>query len=253
MFNRPYIKELAKQRMSGRMGDAIVICLLGLILGKMGTGIPDITFRFNQSEFSSHIWEKFFPFFFILFLGGIAFTILVGNVVYTGLRGWFMRYWRGENPQIGEVFIGFRRYSAFVGTDLLRDVYLFLWTLLLIIPGIVMGFAYSMSDYILYENPNLPASRVLEMSKRMTDGHKADLFVFYLSYIGWFLLSGITCGIVGIVYVNPYMYTAHAGIYEALKAEALNNGALRWEDFGMMPPPPAPPYPPTNYGMPQQF
>ena len=84
----------------------------------------------------------------------------------------------------------------------------------------------------------------------MTQGHKGDLFIFDLSFFGWMLLSGLTCGILGIVYVNPYMYTAHAGLYDALKDNAIRQGILRWEDFGQLPPPPvAPPVPP--YGYPQ--
>ena len=75
------------------------------------------------------------------------------------------------------------------------------------------------------------------MSKAMTQGHKGDLFIFDLSFFGWMLLSGLTCGILGIVYVNPYMYTAHAGLYDALKDNALRQGFLRWEAFGQLPPP----------------
>lgn len=72
----------------------------------------------------------------------------------------------------------------------------------------------------------------------MTQGHKGDLFIFDLSFFGWMLLSGLTCGILGIVYVNPYMYTAHAGLYDALKDNAIRQGILRWEDFGSCPLPP---------------
>ena len=62
--------------------------------------------------------------------------------------------------------------------------------------------------------------------------------MFDLSFIGWELLSSITCGILGILYVNPYFWTAHAGIYDTLKDAAIRSGKLTWEDFGQLPPPP---------------
>lgn len=109
---------------------------------------------------------------------------------------------------------------------------------LFVIPGIVMTYAYSMTEYILYENPRLSAGEAIRMSKIMTQGYKGELFVFDLSFLLWHLLSGLTLGIVGIVYVNPYLYTAHAGMYEALKNAAIQSGRLRWEDFGQFPPAP---------------
>ena len=231
MFNRPYIKQLAKGRMSGRMGNAIIAGLLALILGGLGSvNAPKWDYKLNTD-----INFDFLLLPFIIFAGltAIVYFILVGNVIHIGARGWFLRYWRGEYPPVGELFSGFRAYSSFVTTGLLRDIYLFLWFLLLIIPGIVMSYAYSMADYIVYEYPHIPAGRVLELSKRMTYGHKADLFVFDLSYFGWMMLSALTFGILGIVYVNPYMFTAHAGIYEQLKSDALTRGIIRPEDFGM--------------------
>ncbi|HBT65338.1 MAG TPA: hypothetical protein DEB10_11845 [Ruminococcaceae bacterium] len=249
MFNRPYIKELAKYRMSGRMGNAIIVALLVTILG--GQASSGFTFRFNQINQNGHnILMTFFPLFAFLGFFAIAYSILVGNVISIGTKGWFLRYWRGENVPVGEMFVGFKHYSAFVTTGLLKGVYIFLWSLLFVIPGIVMGYAYSMTEYILCEYPHLSASQAIDISRRMTYGHKADLFVFDLSYIGWWMLTAMTFGILGIVYVTPYYNTAHAGVYETLKHQALQRGVLRPEDFGMMAPPPAPPY---NQGGYQQY
>jgi uncharacterized membrane protein len=242
LFNRSYIKNLAKQRMSGRMGSAIAVALLSILLSGSVSG--GFQFRFNQDDgYFSEIAIAMLPIMVFLGIFGLAYTILVGNVISIGARGWFLRYWRGENVPVGEMFSGFKHFSAFVTTGLLRGIYVFLWTLLFIIPGIVMSYAYSMTDYIICEYPHLSASQAINLSKRMTYGHKADLFVFDLSYFGWTMLSVITCMVVGIVYVFPYQYTAHAGVYEALKYDALQRGVLRPEDFGMVAPPP-----PPNYG-----
>lgn len=93
-----------------------------------------------------------------------------------------------------------------------------------------------MTEYILYENPRLSAGEAIRISNAMTQGFKGELFVFDLSFILWNLLSAISLGIAGVVYVNPYVYTAHAGMYEMIKDNALRSGRVRWEDFGLMPP-----------------
>ncbi|MBR5524966.1 MAG: DUF975 family protein [Clostridia bacterium] len=173
----------------------------------------------------------------VAILGALALKIFVGNVMTVGGHGWLMRYWRNETPAIGEVFAAFRIYKPSVVTMLVKNIYVFLWSLLFVIPGIIKGFAYSMVPYIIYENPNLTANQAIKMSEKMTDGYKADLFVFNLSFIGWNLLSAITGGLVGVLYVNPYIGVAHAGVYEELKWNAIWTGRLSWEDFGQLPPP----------------
>lgn len=252
MFDRGTIKALAKARLNVGLGSAI---LTGLILTFLGVSVsvesvevrgPSVQLGLGDSRLAQLI--LFFMMVLMIIL--LFYGIFVGNVIRVGCCGWFLRYWRGENLSAGEAFAGFRIYLPCVKTMLLRNVFVFLWSLLLIIPGIVKSLAYSMAEYIIYENPNLPADRALAMSDAMTRGYKGDIFVFELSFLGWQLLSGFTCGILGIVYVNPYYCTAYAGVYEMLKASAIQRGVLTWEDFGQYPPyqaPPAPPSPPYGY------
>ena len=108
----------------------------------------------------------------------------------------------------------------------LKGLFVSLWSLLFIIPGIVMGYAYGMTEFIKMENPNIQPTRAIDISKSMTNGHKGDLFYLDLSFFGWFMLSALTLGILGIVYVNPYYYAAKAFAYEELKAEAIANGKV---------------------------
>ncbi len=207
----------------------------------------DYTPPFSLDELWNTITEAFgsvLPFFagvliivlLIALVIGIFYSIFVGNVMTVGGHGWLLRYWRGETPGVGEVFASFRIYKPAVVTMLVKELYIFLWSLLFIIPGIVKSYAYSMVPYIIYENPNLTADEAITISRKMTDGYKGELFVFYLSYIGWHLLNALTIGLLGILYVNPYMGVAHAGIYEDLKQKAIQNGRLTWEDFGQTPP-----------------
>ena len=121
--------------------------------------------------------------------------------------------------------------AAAVLAMLLRGVYTFLWSLLFLIPGIVKSYAYSMVPYIIYENPNLTAKQAIALSCKLTDGYKWDLFILDLSFIGWNLLSAITGGILGILYVYPYMGVTHATVYEHLKQSALTGGRVTYLDF----------------------
>lgn len=179
------------------------------------------------------------------------FGIFVSNIVTSGVRGWLMRYWRGETPSVGDLFATFRTYRPVLGAMFLRDLYAFLWSLLFIVPGIIKSLAYSMVPYIIYENPNLTASQALKISEKMTDGAKGDLFVLELSFLGWNMLSAITGGIVGIFYSNPYIGVTYAGVYDQLKWNAIQSGRLNWADFGQTAPEPewtAPAAPVDFYG-----
>ena len=179
---------------------------------------------------------------------GVLFQIFVGNIVAVGLGGWLMRYWRGDTPAVGDLFAAFRTYRAALGATALQTVLTFLWSLLFIVPGIVKGLAYSMTPYIIYENPHLSAAQALQVSERMTDGAKGELFVLSLSFIGWNFLSALTGGILGALYVNPYRGVTYAGVYDQLKWNAIQTGRLTWSDFGQMPPEWSTPYtPPMNF------
>ena len=249
MFDRVYVKLTAKNRMRGYMGNAILVSLLAALLGgelavggfrfRVDLDISDLPDRLAAlSEPGSCLAGGVFSA--VIAAAGLLaalYAVFVGYVVQLGARGWYLRYARGEYPSAAELFAPFRAYYlSNAGTMLVVRLYIALWSLLLVIPGIVKGYAYSMTPYILYENPTLSAGQAIRLSSRLTDGSKMALFVFDLSYFGWLLLSGFTAGILGVVYVNPYMSTAHAGIYDALKAEAIRSGRMTWEDFGQAAP-----------------
>ena len=125
-------------------------------------------------------------------------------------------------------------YLRNVATIFCRDLYTVLWTLCLIIPGIVKSYEYKMIPYILAENPRISRKRAFEISKNMMDGEKWNAFVLDLSFIGWNLLSTITFGIVGVLYVNPYVNTTWAEFYKVMRENALETGnATREELIGL--------------------
>lgn len=99
----------------------------------------------------------------------------------------------------------------------LASLFAALWSLLLVIPGIIKQFEYLMVSYILADNPDMPAMDALRKSKQMMKGHKWNAFVLSLSFLGWGILSLLTGGILDIFYVRPYMEATYAELYLALK------------------------------------
>lgn len=134
-----------------------------------------------------------------------------------------------ENPTVGTIFDAFRsgHYVNVVLAMFLKNLFTSLWTLLFVIPGIVKHYEYLMIPYILAENPGMDRKEAFQISKRMMDGQKMETFILDLSFIGWILLSAITCGIVGIFYVNPYREATFAELYAFNKAKAYEEGYIR--------------------------
>lgn len=162
----------------------------------------------------------------------IALVLLVVNPFAVGASRFFL-----ENANSGPV--GFSRvawgftanYGNVVLTQFLRSLFIFLWSLLFIIPGIVRSYGYFAVPFLLAENPQLDHSRALKLSLEMTRGFKGSIFVTHLSFLGWLLLSAITLNIVGIFYVNPYRNATDAEMYRFLRENALRNGIATPEEL----------------------
>lgn len=127
---------------------------------------------------------------------------------------------RGFSINIENLFDGFKRFGEAFVLYLLNTVFIFLWSLLFVIPGIIMSFAYSMSYYILNDNPQMTANEARLKSIEMMRGNKWRLFCLYLSFIGWFILCALTFGIL-TVWVMPYVQTATAHFYLSLLPESV--------------------------------
>lgn len=256
MFDRTGLKLQARDRMRGSLGNAILVALICALL--IGDSSFDMNFNFDQSteqmsaqtDYTESLADMFaHPMFVGIFSGvlllavisGVCYTIFFANILKVGQKGWFMRYSRSEYPSVGQLFASLRIYKPAMATMLLHDVYIFLWSLLFIVPGIVKSYAHRLVPYIIYENPNLSPSEVLRLSEDMMKGYKLEMFLFDWSFFWWNLLSAITAGIVGIVYVQPYINTAEAYVYDAIKHDAVYyRGIVAPEVFGM---PPAPAQP----------
>lgn len=158
---------------------------------------------------------------------GIAVSVFLIPAITIGAMQFSLLAYSGKDPEVSDLFGPFskEKFLHVVGGYWYMSLFIFLWSLLLVIPGIVKSIAYSMAPYILMNEPEVSATEALERSKQMTNGHKWEIFVFYLSFIGWSLLSVITCGIVGIFYAFPYMELSFAGIYDFLRYEEQKSNA----------------------------
>lgn len=154
---------------------------------------------------------------------GVSFlvTILIMNPLSLGYSMSMLRLLDSQNTNCVANTVGYALsdYGKKVGTLLYMNVVIFLWSLLLLIPGIIASFTYAMVPYIISDNPQLGVREAMQLSKRMMEGHRLDLFILYLSFIGWFFLSILTAGI-GFLWLAPYVSAAQASFYLDVKAEA---------------------------------
>lgn len=152
-------------------------------------------------------------------IGSMA-SLLISGPLILGMNLAFIKLIRKEKVEFVELFSGFKNnfIDGFL-LVLLNGLLVALWSLLFIIPGIIKGYSYAMSTFILAENPQLSQSEARKASVEMMNGHKWRLFCLELSFIGWVLLSALTLGIL-LFWVTPYMHAAFAAFYEDLKSKS---------------------------------
>lgn len=163
---------------------------------------------------------------------GVGFLLLMPPLL-VGYSFFSIKVFNREQALSSDFFSkGFSNYSRSLAGVLWMYLFIFLWSLLLIIPGIVKAVSYWMTPYILADCPDVEPTEALKLSMRMTEGYKGEIFVMFLSFIGWMLLSGLTCGLLYLFYVGPYMHTSLAGLYLELKQNAIKKGVVRLEELG---------------------
>ncbi len=194
------------------------------------------------------------------YAGAFLLNIFFVNHLRVGLSRFLMET-RNENrpaPGLSLLFWGFSegRYAPILRTTLIQELHIMLYTLCLIIPGIIKTYEYFYTPYILAENPFMPTKQVLALSKRMTAEEKFEIFVFQLSFIGWELLGILFCGI-GLLFVAPYVQASTAELYAFVRGRALATNQAEPQDLPGFDPPVmydayGQPIPPT-FGQPQPW
>jgi uncharacterized membrane protein len=180
------------------------------ISGKIG-----ILFAMFLIMFGVSIASSFVP-----VLGSIA-NLLVNAAFALGGAWVFLRIAKGEEVSVGNIFYGFEDLWTAIKAQFFVGLFISLWLLLLIIPGIIKAYSYSMTYFILAENKGMSVLEAITLSRKMMNGHKMDLFLLCLSFIGWFILVVITFGIAGI-WVYPYFYATLTNFYLSVKEDYMS-------------------------------
>jgi len=160
-----------------------------------------------------------------IIIGASSFLVIgpfvIGGPLIFGFLGFFLRKARGEQAEIENLFDGFKLFGSTFLLYLLEYIFIVLWSCLLIIPGIVKYFSYSMAFFILKDNPEIGAMEAITQSRKMMFGHKGRLFGLCLSFSGWIFLTCLSFGI-GFFWLYPYMSLSIANFYEDLKQNQSN-------------------------------
>ena len=275
MRSRQEIKAYAKHAFAAQRSSSILALLfVGLITfgAAMVISLPTMisSFRmmrdiFDNPYYYSYNYTEVSVLSSMTSLLSIPFTLFT-LVLTVNISGFFVNVYYGQQTASSYPFTALKiNFGRKLGGMCWELLWVYLWTLVgifsLYIPTILKLLSYSQTQYILANNPNVQATDALRLSMRMMKGHRGKLFVMYLSFIGWQLLNALTLGILGILYVNPYMYTSFAGFFVEVRNAAVANGVIHPAELDGMQnqyyqdpqyqqyPPNAPP--PPHYG--QQY
>ena len=256
-MDRKVLKSNAKRQLGGSIFNekwmlALVICLISNAILSVVSGIGSV---FSGGTSINHLFEmaqngaydvemvvSVFPSFFAgTGVSSVLVLVISGPLAY-GLAKAFLHVVYGEErPNVATLFDGFK--DDFGGTlllGLMQTIFIALWTLLFIIPGIIKSYSYAMAFFIKVDHPDYDWSTCLKESDSMMKGHKGELFVLDLSFIGWIIVAMFTLGI-GLFWVSPYMECTRANFYACLAAQSERAAASQ----------PADPFVPTDEDAPQ--
>lgn len=242
MKTNQQFKNEALDALRGNWGKAVLITLLYFIILGFASGpstYDSIKMQSYMQEHQAHslyqmasmIQDPVYQAMAQRSNGSSALTTLISILIIAPLSvGYYNALRRLLVQRDGELvantfYIAFHNYWHKVWGMLWMTILICLWTLLLVVPGIIKAFSYAMTPYILEDNPELSTTEAIHRSRLMMQGHKFDLFWLWLSFLGWFLVCLLTLGI-GFLWLQPYVQTAEAAFYEEVKAEYALNGGL---------------------------
>lgn len=212
---------MARRNLEGTWGISVGVALVAALLGGLivGTG-SNINFNFNEDTVCNLppiFWTVLLPLVSLAGLLGIV-SFILGGTVELGYAKFLLKQYDRKELQFSDLFSQFERFGTGFAQKFLRTLYTCLWALLLVIPGIVKGLSYAMTPFILEEHPEMTASEAIKASMKLMDGHKMDLFILGLTFIGWEILACLTMGI-GFLFLNPYMNAAYAAFYRNISGQ----------------------------------
>ena len=205
LMKRSELKEKAKKSLRGKYGQSI----LALVIFALLTGIPAGIASINSDNQDTTMA--------IIRIVAAIVGILLASLLGPGLVSFFIKVSRNRKVDFKELFAKANLWVTWLFSTILMNIFVWLWTLLLIIPGIIAAYRYRLTPYIIVDNPKVGALEAITKSKEMMKGHKFDLFVLDLSFIGWTILAVFTFGLL-YFWLAPYMNTTYSNFYNSLKA-----------------------------------
>lgn len=204
-MNRSELKSRAKESLKGKYWESIKVFLLYiLVCFGLAIGISVIISIFKESNFLTIIF------------GLIPSFVIYG--LYGGFYSFFLKISRNEEVSCNELFKLKNLFWISIGVTLVASIFSFLGMLLFIIPGIIIALSYSMVYFVIVDNPELGVMDALRKSKKIMNGHKWEYVVLNLSFIGWYILSYFTFGIL-LLWLAPYIMVTTANFYNNIKEE----------------------------------
>lgn len=236
MFERKKYKSFAKKQLSGRWAVPVLITLVIAIISTVFS-IPDILHLSRSGYFAAIVNGNYYDAINAVdtaqstsFITSII-SMIVSAILEVAAISVYIKMSRSPEPVSFSDFIdGFNNWARATLAVLWQFLWIFLWALLFLIPGIIKTIAYSQMFYIIAEYKEVSVTKAMRISIEITKGHKWDLFVMYLSFFGWVLLSLLTLGLLNF-WLTPYMNMTFVNAYHALMKEALESGRIKPEDL----------------------
>jgi len=192
----------ARESLSGRWGLAVGTFFVYLL----------IVGAFSSLNYSTHAVGLKFVF--------SIFPLLIGGAFALGIAKFSLAIARNEDAKLDMIFYGFKYYGKTLGMYLMIIIFIFLWSLLLIVPGIIAAISYTLAFFIMHDDPNIGAMEAIDKSKKMMYGYKWKYFCLCLRFIGWILLGILSLGI-GFLWITPYLNISFAKFYDDVKANSV--------------------------------
>ena len=210
-------RAIAREKLRGNWGKSVLAGLLAYWLGGLIAGTGSINLNFVEDiaeELPAELLSVLVTLAVSVLLVGIV-NFIIGGTIQLGYAKFLLSQHDGKDYSVGDLFSQFHRFGTGFAQAFLRNLYIILWTLLFIIPGLIKTYSYAMTPFILADHPEMTAGEAITASRKLMDGHKGELFVLGLSFFGWGLLCVITLGIASL-WVTPYINAAYAAFYRRL-------------------------------------
>ncbi len=202
-MTRAELKEKAKRSLDGRYGSVILALIVVSLITSVIAGIPyGICYYYKVDKVTTLSIVH-------------CVSIFLNCIIGIGMYYYYLKISRDEEATISDIFSKVNLFIPYFIISILTSIFIALWSILFIIPGIIASYAYSQVQFILLDNPEISPLEAIRKSKEMMHGHKMDLFVLNLSFLGWAILGIFTFGLL-YLWLGPYMSVTLANFYNDL-------------------------------------